>query len=76
METKSFVSNFASQFDDTEADTFKLSTKFRELEEWSSLTVLSIIGMINEEYSVHIKGDELKKCETIQDLFEMVKSKL
>ena len=46
MEIKDFVQNFADQFDDTEADLFTAGTKFRELEEWSSLIALSVILMV------------------------------
>ena len=44
MEIKEFIQNFADQFDDTDASVFTSETKFKELEEWSSLTALSVIG--------------------------------
>lgn len=75
MEIKDFVQNFADQFDDTEADLFTAGTKFRELEEWSSLITLSIIAMVDEIYGVEIKADDLRKAETIGDLFEIVCAK-
>ena len=76
MEIEIFVSNIAEQFEESENVNFAPSTKFRELEEWSSLLALSVIAMIDEEYGVKIKGDEIKSCITIEDLFEIVKSKL
>lgn len=76
MEIKEFISNFADQFDDTEPSVFSSDTKFRELDEWSSLAALSIIAMVDEEYDVQLKGDEMRKAETIADLFEIVKSKI
>lgn len=72
MEIKEFISNFADQFDDTDASVFTSETKFRELDEWSSLTALSIIAMIDEEYDVQLKGDDMRKSNTIQDLFDIV----
>ena len=45
------------------------------LNEWGSLTTLSIIAMVDEEYGVEIKADDLRKAETIGDLFEIVYSK-
>ena len=74
MEIKNFIENFAAQFDDTDASEFKAETKFRELDEWSSLIALSIIGMVDEEYDVTLKGDEMRQAETIEDLFNIVKS--
>lgn len=43
MEIKEFIQNFADQFDDTDASVFTSETKFKELEEWSSLTALSVM---------------------------------
>lgn len=74
MEIKEFIENFAAQFDDTDASEFKAETNFRELDEWSSLIALSIIGMVDEEYEVTLKGDEMRQAETIEDLFNIVKS--
>lgn len=74
MELNDFIEKFAEQFDDTEASEFKADTEFKALEEWSSLTALSIIAMLDEEYDVTIKGDDIKKAETIEDLFNVVKS--
>jgi len=74
MEIKEFIENFAAQFDDTAASEFKSETKFRELDEWSSLIALSIIAMVDEEYDVTLKGDEMRQAETIEELFNIVKS--
>ena len=70
-----FVALFAEQFDDTDASVFAPETKFRELEEWSSLIALSIIAMVDDEYDVTLKGDDIRNSETIQDLFNLVQSK-
>ena len=74
MEIKEFIENFASQFDDTPVEEFKGETKFRELDEWSSLIALSIIAMVDEEYDVTLKGDDMRKAETVEELFNIVKS--
>jgi acyl carrier protein len=76
MEIKEFIENFANQFDDTDASVFTADTKFKEVDEWSSLTALSIIAMIDEEYDVTIKGDDIRNSATIQDLFNLVESKV
>lgn len=76
MELNEFVAHFAEQFDDTEASVFTPETKFRELEEWSSIIGLSVIAMVDEEYDVALKGAEMKKANTIGELYEIVKSKL
>lgn len=76
MEIKDFIANFAAQFDETEESVFTADTKFRELDEWSSLLALSIIAMVDEEYDVQLKGEEMRATNTIQELFDLVASKL
>lgn len=76
MEIKDFIQNFADQFEETEASVFTAETVFHDLEEWSSLIALSIIAMVDEEYDVTLKGDEMRAAVTIEDLFNIVKSKM
>lgn len=75
MDLKGFIENFASQFDDTDTYEIKADTKFRELEEWSSLTALSIIAMVDDEYEVQLKGNDMRAAVTVEDLYNVVKSK-
>ncbi|WP_287565311.1 acyl carrier protein [Parabacteroides sp.] len=75
MDLKGFIENFASQFDDTDTNEIKADTKFRELEEWSSLTALSIIAMVDDEYEVQLKGNDMRAAVTVEDLYNVVKSK-
>lgn len=72
MDITTFVENFAGQFDDTPADQIKAETSFRDLDEWSSLIALSIIAMVDEEYEVTLKGDDIKNANTVQDIFDRV----
>lgn len=75
MELKDFIENLAAQFDETDASEFKADTEFKTLDEWSSLISLSVIAMVDEEYDVRIKGDDIRNSRTIEDLFNVVKSK-
>ncbi len=76
MNIEEFVENFAAQFDDTDEALFTAETKFRELDEWSSLTALSIIAMVDDEYDVIIKGNDIINSTTIQDLYDNVVEKI
>lgn len=75
MELKEFVENFANQFDETNPAEIAASTNFRELDEWSSLIALSIIAMVDEEYDVTLKGDDIRNAATVEDLFNAIKAK-
>ena len=76
MDIKDFIKNFAAQFDDTDASEFKAETVFHELDEYSSLIALTIIGMIDDEYGVAISAEEMTAAETIEDLYNTVKAKV
>lgn len=72
MNLQEFIENFAAQFDETDATEFTADTKFKQLDEWSSLTALSIIAMVDDEYDVIIKGNDIISSDTIQDLYNVV----
>ena len=74
MEIKEFIENFANQFDDTDVSVFSAETRFRELDEWSSLLALSVLAMVDDEYDVQLKADQMRKANTVQELFDIVKS--
>ena len=75
MDINTFIENFAEQFDDTPAEEIKAETKFRDLDEWSSLIALSIIAMVDDEYGVTLKGDDIKNATTVEDIFKTVVAK-
>lgn len=76
MELNEFVEKFAEQFDDTDPSEIKADTRFRDLDEWSSLIGLSVISMVDEEFDVLLKGEDMRAANTPAELFNIVKSKL
>lgn len=75
MELLEFIEKFAEQFEDTDSTEIKSTTEFKKLDEWSSLTALSIIALADEEYGVAIKGDDVKNSRTVEDLFTIIKKR-
>ncbi len=71
MEINEFVSKVVEQFDD-EQISMNPETKFREIDGWCSLIALSIIAMVDEEYDVTLKGEDIKNSTTVKDLFDRV----
>lgn len=71
-----FVALFAEQFDDTDPCEITATTVFHDLDEWSSLIGLSLIAMVDEEFDVALKGDDVKNSVTVEDLYNRVISKL
>lgn len=75
MNIKDFINNFSEQFDDLDASALTPETEFKQLDDWNSLVALSVIAMVDEEYDVTIKGDDIRNAKTIEDLFNTVKAK-
>ena len=75
MELNEFIANFANQFDDTDPAEIKASTVFHDLEEWSSLTGMSVIALAKTQYGKSITGAELKACITVEDVYNLINSK-
>lgn len=75
MELKEFVANFADQFDDTDPSEIQAETVFRDLEEWSSLVGMSVIALAKTAYGKSITGAELKTCQTVEDVFNLIHNK-
>lgn len=76
MELTDFIKNVANLFDETDSTEIQPDTLFHNLEEWSSLMALSLISMIDEEYDVTLRGDDLRNAQTLEELYNIVKSKL
>ena len=75
MDINEFVEKFAEQFDDTDESEITPSTVFSQLDEWSSLTSLAIIAFVRTDYGKKITALDIRSCETIEDLFNLVKSR-
>ena len=75
MNIDNFIENFAGEFDETPVEAFVPTTEFKTLEEWNSLTALSVISMIDDQYNKTITGADLRGSKTLEDLFDLVASK-
>ena len=76
MELNTFIENFADQFEDLDPSVLSPETEFKQLDGWNSLVALSVIAMIDDEYDVTIKGDDIRNSKTIEALFSVVKERL
>lgn len=75
MDMKEFIENFAGEFDETPTEVFTPETDYKSLDEWNSLTALSIISMVDETYDKTITGADLRNHTTIQELADFIESK-
>lgn len=71
MDAKDFIEKFAEAIE-ANAQKITVDTKFRSLEEWSSLAVLSVIAMLDDEYDILIEGGDFRQLETIKDIIRFI----
>lgn len=71
-----FVELFGELFDETDVTNFAANTDFRANDEWSSLLGLSVIAMVDDEFDVALKGDDIKNSSTIVDIYNRIKEKV
>jgi acyl carrier protein len=74
IEISNFIENFAAVFEEVDPESLKPESKFRDIEEWSSLYALAIIAMTDEKYNSRLTGDDIRNSSTISDIFEIVKA--
>jgi acyl carrier protein len=70
-----FIENFYEILDDTQRQEVVLSTEFKNLDEWDSMTTLMLIAMVDEKYQKQITGQDIKESITLEQLYARVQSK-
>lgn len=66
-----FIELFASALN-IEAKDVTMDSKLSEFSTWDSLGMVMLVTMINQEYDKQISSEEIRKSETIQDLFSLI----
>lgn len=75
MTLNEFIEAFAAEFDETPVEEFAAETVFKEMDEWSSLTALSIISMVDDKLDKQLTGADIRSSNTIEDLYNLVMAK-
>lgn len=73
---ETFVDRIADSFESSGRENFNSETKYRTLPDWDSLAALSIIAMANSVYGIQLKGEDIRKSETINDLYNLIKNRI
>ena len=74
MTLEEFVKKVQDELQDTPAEKITADTNYKELDEWGSLTSLSLISMIEEEYDKLITGADVRAHNSVRELWEYVES--
>ena len=74
MTLEEFVKKVQGELQETPAELVNADTNYKELKEWGSLTSLSLISMIEEEYDKLITGADVRAHNSVKELYEFVES--
>jgi len=76
IELKNFIQNIASALEDENIKELGVNVKLEDIDGWDSFAIMSVIAMIDEEYNVIIGGDEISKIDTLQELYDLIRSRM
>ena len=74
MDINEFMAKFAEELEIENAEALTPDTNFRDLEEWSSLSVMVFIAFADENFDKQVGDKQIAECNTIQDLYNLVKA--
>jgi acyl carrier protein len=69
------INQIEDEFEDMPKGLINSQTSFRDIDGWSSMHALILIALIDNHYDILLTGAELKNAQTIQDIFDIIKSK-
>ena len=69
---ESFLGNFVEQLLEPDEVKIDMDTNFRDLDEWDSMTGMTILVMIQDEYKIDLPADHFRTLNTVGDIFDFV----
>lgn len=67
-----FIEKFASLFPVTPKDEISADTEFKYLEDWSSMTTLTIVAMVEDDYGITLSSSDIRNADTVSELYELI----
>ena len=58
-----------------EVESVTESDLLEDFQEWDSLSVLSVIAMLDSEYRINLNAEDLKVAKTVAELWQIVQTK-
>ena len=71
MKIKEFIEKFAEAIEVENVEALTAETEFRQLEEWSSLSVMLLIALYDEEFDKELTPAQIKEAKTLQDMYNL-----
>lgn len=68
-----FIEKFASLFPVTPKEEINEDTEFKYLDDWSSMTTLTLVAMVEDDYGITLSSNDIRNADTVGELFELIK---
>lgn len=72
MEITEFIKLFADAIEVETPEDLSPDTVFKDLDEWSSISVMLTVAFFDEEFDKEITEKEIRMASTIKDLYGIV----
>lgn len=76
MNIEDFIQRIEEEFEDVPKGTLSADIPFREVVEWTSVNALLLMALISTEYDVNIEVEELKRSNTLRELYNIIENKM
>ena len=76
VDVETFIRNVESAFEDATPGLLDPTTRFRDLDAWTSLQALIVVVSIERDYGVSLSAEEFERAQTLQDLYEAVQQRI
>lgn len=70
-----FVNKVSDCFLENSIDSLHKDCRFQETPDWDSMTLMSLVLLINAEFHMHLNAVDVMECDTLGQLFNLVVSK-
>ena len=72
---ENFILKLKENVDAFEDADLAADTDITKLEDWDSIALLSVMGMISTEYGVNLTNADIVGAATVENIFNLVNSK-
>tara|TARA_B100000787_G_C15924045_1_gene177873 strand:+ start:239 stop:469 length:231 start_codon:yes stop_codon:yes gene_type:complete len=73
MKRKLFLEKLYDELEIESINQLSVDTILHDLDEWDSLTLLSLISFIENEFSINLSAEEIEKFVKLKDLTDRLK---
>lgn len=75
MDVQEFTYLLEKEFDELEEGTLIPSMNYKDIPNFSSMHALILIAFVDSEFDVILTGDDLKSVATIEELYNLIRTK-